>query len=734
MPAITPPDLRNVRNISTPTETYRKVSMPTVYCKSRCNVSPDIVDRSWTPQRYTVIGTTSISYDYKALGEDKVLTDNFIAHYAGGNNGNPEYMDGALFPRMDDMPVRIGAVYNQDLSRWCEVVSPDHIRFGYGEGLDVGGDVEVDPDKSFDIRAFGSDFKEPRQIWSVLPEYIIIPMNLYVQFVAKPPFELDAKQVVPDKKKDRWVIARLVVDYEEITIPGTSTWVPPTDNTFLTTQTGAAYTPPTNQHICYISDPNSPYYGRYYSKNSGAGYTEHTTHVPWLWRNNEPFYFKNISNDTISVSWRSRDTYTGVVWANILVDSNGVATSKQISNNVPLVDTDIPSGYKLYIFRIDTGTGNHGGARSYDPSLIFNDGGGNYYYSGGGIWRTSVPIILSDTYTYWNTHPENMISINPGDWDAVWLRGEGTDKSDIVYSPFNTGWVSSSIEIGGNLHTLFFCNIQGSINGLSYLNGVSYLNALWGNPQYYWWTKQYEGAFISSSLFAGLTTIADASKLEFPHKTLPVCYHDMFLGCTNMVHGPAELPALQQYIAAYAEMFYRCSNLLESPIIYSNFMNYIQKSLVGFTGDDYIHMTKPGFCSVNGVEYTDSDYYIYVSDGCHHRSKISFAFCENLQEIRSKACGHFDMSTGDIPSISHGGSIGLDAFTGGIDMGHTGISGNGTVAYIRPYKWSVWYVDRQNSIDPNRIRQNWGGYGNLDSGEVASFEDIDTALSGKYSN
>lgn len=732
MPAITPPDLRNVKAIASPTETYRKVSMPTVYCKSRCNVTPDQTTYSWTPVKYVVIGTDTIQYDYTLQGADEVLRDGVIQHYAcGAGASSAEMMDASLFRGMGGKAVKIGTMYNGNLNRWVEVAVDNPIRFGYSLPLVINA-LHGDSNSTFDISIFGNTFNDPDVIWTKLPAYIIMSIQDYVSFVAKPPFTLEAKKVTPDKRKDRWVIARLVVNYKETTTPGSSTWIPPTDNTFLTTQAGASYTPPTNQHICYISDPNSPYYGRYYTKNAGTGYTEHLTHVPWLWRNNEPFYFKNISNSTISVSWGSPDSYTGVVWANILVDSNGTATSKQISNNIPLSRTNIPSGYKLYIFRIDTGTGNHGGTKSYFPDLVYDDGFGYYYYVGGGIWQTSEPVTWNEARVYWHNHPDNMISINPGDWDAVWLRGVPSNNNDLVRSPFTISASDSSVEIGGNLHTLFFCNIQGPINGLNYLNGVNYLNSLWGNPQYYWWTKQYEGAFIASMLFAGLTSIVDASKLEFPHKTLPVCYQDMFLGCANMVHGPAELPALQQYVAAYAEMFYGCSSLLESPIIYANFMNYIQKSLVGFTGNDYIGQNVTGYCGVNNSG--DTDYYIYISESCHRDGRMSFEFCMNLQEIRSKACGSYDMSSGAMPYISHGGSIGLDCFTGGIAMGHTGISGNGTVAYVRPYKWCVYYTDRQNSINAGSIRQNWGGYASYGDDEVSSYENIDTALSGKYSN
>ena len=713
MPAITPPDLRNVRNISSPTETYRKVSMPTVYCKSRCNVTPDTVNLTWTPKQYTVIGTTSIAYDYKALGEDKVLADNFIAHYAGSHNvENTEYMDGALFPRMDDMPVRVGAIYKQDLFNWCEVVTPDRIRFGYGEGLDVGGDVEVDPDKSFDISKFGSDFKESRKIWSALPEYIIMTIGEYNAFVDKPPFELDTSYVEPDKKKDKWVIARLDVGYEETTTPGSSTWIPPTDNAFLTTQTGASYTPPTNQHICYISDPDSPYYGRYYTKNSGTGYTELTTHVPWLWRNNEPFYIKNEGSTGLNIEWAgpllgtSTGDSTRHVWANIIVNSSGQIINTWISdyddyygnqgkvgaailnNSMP-----IPAGCKCYIFRLDQST-----AFKHVPT-----------WASEGSWACRG--CFDDRH-------QNLDSYawTPG---ASFFGTYGVDSGggDLIVTP----WIMSSnahVSIGGCLSSLF---ISCAVSGYSYVNSQAgytaaqaFAQEVFTNPAKHCWINQ-NVSFRADGLFERANWLYDAKNLEFPITAVPFMYDRLFYGCENLQHAPTEFPAFQMAPAMYTDIFNMCYSIQDCPIFYANRM---WDSTGIYPSKTSFYRYEKRFDLDDGVIHAYNDYQIDIS-AC------------GMTDGFSKVTHIFDgyAHSGDrIPSI---GLPSLHLHTKAIAWNNSNV----WTAHLRPTILEIdtsdggytWATTNTHTTGAQKI-------GILGLNHDPTVNNIDTESGGKYSN
>lgn len=68
--------------------------------------------------------------------------------------------------------------------------------------------------------------------------------------------------------------------------------------------------------------------------------------------------------------------------------------------------------------------------------------------------------------------------------------------------------------------------------------------------------------------FKGHKHMIDASELILPMlKCEENCYKSMFDSCTDLVHGPSELPATTMAKTCYRNMFYNCSSLVEAPYI-----------------------------------------------------------------------------------------------------------------------------------------------------------------------
>ena len=713
MPAITPPDLRNVKAIASPTETYRKVSMPTVYCKSHCTTTPGQTTYSWTPVKYVVIGTDTIAYDYTLQGVDEVLRDNIIKHYAcGAGISSAEMMDASLFSGMDGKAVKIGTMYGGDLNRWVEVAADNPIRFGYSLPLAINR-LNGDPNSTFDISIFGNTFNNPDVIWTKLPAYIILSITDYDSFVAKPPFTLEAKEVTPNKRKDRWVIARLVVNYDETQTQPTSTWTPPTSNNFLTTQAGAAYTPPTNQHICYISDPNSPYYGRYYTKNSGTGYTELTTHVPWLWRNSEPFYIKNEGSTGLGIEWVGPQLGTSLgdstrhVWANIIVNSSGQIINTWISdygNNYgnqgkigsPIQNnsTLIPAGCKCYIFRLDQSTtfkyipvwANEG---TWECRGCFNDSHQNFdsYAWTPGASYFSAPEFISGSGSYIITTPWNIPS-------------------------------SAHVSIGGCLSSLF---IPCAVSGYSYVNSQAgytaaqaFAQEVFTNPTKHCWINQ-NVSFRADGLFERVSWLYDAKNLEFPVTAVPFMYNRLFYSCQNLQHAPAEFPAFQIAPAMYGGIFNACYSLQDCPMFYANRM-----------------------WNSTGIYPSKTDYY-----NCYKRYALDDGVIQNYDEyeIDISNCGMTDGFTKVTHTFDGWGHMGERIPSIGLPDNHIytkAIACNNSnvwTAHLRPTILGIdsvdggytWTVTNTYTTDAQKMN-------NLHLNHDPTVNNIDTESSGKYAN
>ena len=70
------------------------------------------------------------------------------------------------------------------------------------------------------------------------------------------------------------------------------------------------------------------------------------------------------------------------------------------------------------------------------------------------------------------------------------------------------------------------------------------------------------------NLFTGCTQLEDASGLVLSMTSVPgSAYKSMFEGCTNLVAGPAELPATSIGSTCYRNMFSGCTSLTSAPII-----------------------------------------------------------------------------------------------------------------------------------------------------------------------
>lgn len=64
----------------------------------------------------------------------------------------------------------------------------------------------------------------------------------------------------------------------------------------------------------------------------------------------------------------------------------------------------------------------------------------------------------------------------------------------------------------------------------------------------------------------GNTLLREATHLEFPMLTCEEgCYKSFFDGCSNLLHGPAILPATTLAKTCYRNFFYNCSSLLRGP-------------------------------------------------------------------------------------------------------------------------------------------------------------------------
>lgn len=112
-----------------------------------------------------------------------------------------------------------------------------------------------------------------------------------------------------------------------------------------------------------------------------------------------------------------------------------------------------------------------------------------------------------------------------------------------------------------------------------------------------------------ASMFSGNTAITDATNLKVPSQSNDGGYMNMFKGCTSLVYGPKELPAVNTSVSQYQSMFEGCTSLLRAPII---------RATDGVNGD-MTHMFKgcTSLTTAPTLRVTDG-YQIYYGmfDGC----------------------------------------------------------------------------------------------------------------------
>ena len=90
-------------------------------------------------------------------------------------------------------------------------------------------------------------------------------------------------------------------------------------------------------------------------------------------------------------------------------------------------------------------------------------------------------------------------------------------------------------------------------------------------------TELPDAGYVFYELFAGNTTLIDASELLLPATTLTnACYQSMFEGCTNLTTAP-KLPATTLAEFCYHKMFNGCKNLTSAYV----------KAAYTYTGENY---------------------------------------------------------------------------------------------------------------------------------------------------
>ena len=128
--------------------------------------------------------------------------------------------------------------------------------------------------------------------------------------------------------------------------------------------------------------------------------------------------------------------------------------------------------------------------------------------------------------------------------DKVQFYGNGTDTQ--VYGDYP---MVSILGSGDGFQTKVYGNI------MSLLNETGFATM----------TELPEAENVFYELFAGNTTLIDASELLLPAATLPTgCYQQMFSGCTNLTTAP-KLPATTLATACYLGMFSGCQLLTAAP-------------------------------------------------------------------------------------------------------------------------------------------------------------------------
>ena len=76
--------------------------------------------------------------------------------------------------------------------------------------------------------------------------------------------------------------------------------------------------------------------------------------------------------------------------------------------------------------------------------------------------------------------------------------------------------------------------------------------------------KLYAGHYMSQDMFAGCTSIEDASYVEISSANRNYCFSGLFSGCTSLVNAP-ELPATTLGYNCYSSMFKGCTSLVNAP-------------------------------------------------------------------------------------------------------------------------------------------------------------------------
>ena len=128
--------------------------------------------------------------------------------------------------------------------------------------------------------------------------------------------------------------------------------------------------------------------------------------------------------------------------------------------------------------------------------------------------------------------------------DKVQFYGNGTDTQ--VYGDYPEVSILGS---GDGFQTKVYGNI------MSLLNETGFATM----------TELPEAEYVFYELFAGNTTLIDASELLLPATTLKTgCYEYMFEGCTNLTTTP-KLPAETLAMQCYEGMFLRCTSLTTAP-------------------------------------------------------------------------------------------------------------------------------------------------------------------------
>ena len=205
----------------------------------------------------------------------------------------------------------------------------------------------------------------------------------------------------------------------------------------------------------------------------------------------------------------------------------------------------------------------------------------------GTITRTgSASVEYSTDYgETWQTYSSG-IPVNAGD--------------EVCFRSTATAWNSNKIRSSGNF------DVAGDIASL--LKGSSFPGG------------SLPGSYSFIDFFNGCTTLIDASELVLSITTMKDnTYKSFFDGCSNLVAGPAELPATKLSATCYRNMFKDCISLTSAPIIrkatsrsgtgwyQQMFMNCSSLQEIVFL-DDYTYSSGNFTDWVNGVNASGTFY------------------------------------------------------------------------------------------------------------------------------